>query len=76
MGIYVDRLKKIRAAIDEILDTGQSVSYSGSGSSRTLTSADLKELRDFEAATIPLAEQETADKCKTGRSRVSYVVPI
>jgi hypothetical protein len=72
MGVYQDRLVLIRAAITEILETGQSVSYAG----RNLTLADLKTLQDLEKDTVVLANNETSAQCGAGRSRISYIVPI
>lgn len=67
---YGEQLAKVKTAISEILETGQSVSYGG----RSLTSADLKALRETERDYEIKAQAEIAETC--GRSRVSYITPI
>ena len=70
MGTYTERLVLVRKAIDEILVSGQSVSYQG----RSLTMADLRMLRDLEKDYEAQAANETAT-CK-GRNRITYVTPL
>jgi hypothetical protein len=67
---YTQRLKKVRAAINEILDGVQSTSYEG----RSMTMANLSELRQVEIAYEAQAAQESA-VCP-GRNRISYFTPI
>ena len=69
MGVYTERLKLVRSAIDEILTGGQNVSYQG----RTLTMADLKTLRDLEKEYEQLAAGEAG---KAVRGRIINVTPV
>lgn len=70
MATYTERLVLVRAAIDQILSSGQNVSYQG----RSLGMANLSELRKLEKEYEAAAALETA-KCK-GRSRLIYVTPV
>lgn len=67
---YTQRLVKVRAAINEVLDGVQSTSYEG----RSMTMANLSELRQLEIAYTQEAEKERA-ACQ-GRNRISYFVPV
>lgn len=69
MATYTERLQYVRDAIDEILKGGQAVSYEG----RSLSMANLTELRKLEVAYENAAAQEAA--CKKGRNRIIYVTP-
>ena len=64
-----EMLSSTRAAIKEILDSGQSVSKEG----RVLTMADLRTLRDLEKDYE--AEVAAEDAKAAGRNRIIYVVP-
>lgn len=67
---YTQRLKKVRAAINQILDGSQSTSYEG----RSMTMADISALRKIEVDYEQKAAEETA-AC-AGRNRISYFTPI
>ena len=67
---YTVRLTKVRAAIDEILEGGQNVSYNG----RSLGMADLSELQKLEERYESRAAAEQA-ACG-GRTRIIYVTPV
>ncbi len=67
---YAERLVKVKAAIDDLVESGQSVSYEG----RSLTMANLTELRKLEVEYENKAAEELA-KCP-GRSRLFYVTPV
>lgn len=74
MGYYTDQLAKIRTAISEVLETGQSTAYRG----RNLAMADLKQLHELEQYYEGRAKSEglTPEQiAAAGRSRVVYVVP-
>lgn len=67
---YAERLVKVRAAIDALVVSGQSVSYEG----RSLTMANLSELRKLEIEYENKAAQELAN-CPA-RSRTYYPTPV
>lgn len=69
MATYADRLQLVRNAIDEILITGQAVSYEG----RNLSMANLRDLRDLEKQYQTEAAKEAA--AKQGRNRLIYFTP-
>lgn len=71
MGYYTDTLTKIRAAIDDILATGQSISDDGN----MLTRADLAKLERMEERYAAKSAQETRAAAGRGRNRIRYVVP-
>lgn len=66
MATTAERLALVRAAIDEILQTGQSVSADG----RSLTMANIAELRTMEK------DLETKLAAQAGKSRTRYVRPV
>lgn len=68
--LYSERLAAVKAAIDDLVAGGQSVSYEG----RSLTMANLAELRKLESEYESKAAEELAKTA--GRSRVYYVTPI
>jgi hypothetical protein len=65
MATATERLAKVRAAIDEILDTGQAVSADG----RALTMASLRDLREMEK------DLKAEIAASATRARVRYVRP-
>jgi hypothetical protein len=68
---YRSRLAAVQAAIDAVLEGGQSVRYEG----RMITLADLGELRALERDyTAQVAAQANA-RAGRGRSRISYAAP-
>jgi hypothetical protein len=71
MPTYAERLVKVRAAIDALLETGQGVSYEG----RSLQMADLESLRKLEEIYLAKALVE-ASECPPGRNRIFYVAPV
>jgi hypothetical protein len=73
MGLWIERLDKVRNAIDEILLNGQSVALGG----RTLQMADLEGLRNLEKEYEQRASHElqTDSGARPARSRVIYVTP-
>lgn len=70
MATWAQRLQLVKDAIDEILTTGQNVSYQG----RSLGMANLSELRKLELAYTIEATNEAA-KCKV-RNRIIQVTPL
>lgn len=66
---YAQRLQLVKNAIDELVTSGQNVSYQG----RSLTLANLAELRKLEIDYANEAAKEAA-LCK-GRNRIVYVTP-
>lgn len=73
MATYTERLQLVRDAIDEILLTGQEVSFEG----RSWASADLDKLRALEKEyeQRSAAEQQAANGSAVGRNRIVYVEP-
>ena len=69
MATYTQQLENVRKTIKSILETGQSVSYQG----RSLTHANITELRKLEKEYEALAANENA--AKPGRNRIVYVTP-
>jgi hypothetical protein len=67
---YAERLAAVKIAIDDLIAGGQSTSYEG----RSLTMANLAELRKLEQDYESKAAEELAKTA--GRSRVYYVTPI
>jgi len=70
MGFYTEARDLARAAIKQLLSTGQSVSYAG----RSLTMADLGELQRIEAEYSQKADCENG--LVSGRGRVINVTPV
>lgn len=69
MGVYAERLIKVREAIDAILDSGQSFDTQG----RAIRFAELTQLRQMEKEYESAANREAATE--QARSRITYVVP-
>jgi hypothetical protein len=67
---YAERLVLVKTAIDELLTSGQAVSYEG----RSLSMANLSELRKLEIEYENKAAEELAP-C-AARSRIIYVTPV
>ncbi|HEX7050358.1 MAG TPA: hypothetical protein VF188_09170 [Longimicrobiales bacterium] len=68
MATYAERLEKVRAAIDAVLEGGQDVTYGG----KRVTFADLNRLRQLERD----YEREAAREARGGGVRVRYGTPL
>lgn len=67
---YQEQLDKVRAAINAVLEHGQTFSHDSGGHRRQITRADLADLEAREKRLIPLVARE-----KVGGITVRYGVP-
>jgi hypothetical protein len=68
---YRTRLAAVQAAIDAVIEGGQSVRYEG----RWITLADLGELRALEREYTGKVAAQANSRAGRGRARISYAVP-
>jgi hypothetical protein len=69
MATTQERLDEVRAAISSVLTTGQAIS----GEGRSMTAANLGQLRELEKSLMQQLASEKGAASK--RRRITYVVP-